>query len=29
VVSDLVLPHAEASLGEVRAMLGDGGLIPG
>jgi hypothetical protein len=29
VVSDLVLPHAEASLDEVRAMLGDGGLTPG
>jgi hypothetical protein len=29
VVSDLVLPNAEASLDDVRAMLGDGGLIPG
>jgi PspA-Associated protein len=29
VVSDLVLPHAEASLDDVRAMLGDEGLIPG
>jgi hypothetical protein len=29
VVSDLVLPHDGASLEEVRAMLGDEGLIPG
>jgi len=29
VVSDLVLPHADASLDDVRAMLGGEGLIPG
>lgn len=29
VVSDLVLPSADADLGEVRAMLRDDGLIPG
>ncbi len=29
VVSDLVLPHDGASLTEVRAILGDEGLIPG
>jgi hypothetical protein len=29
VVSDLVLPHDGASLEEVRAILGDEGLIPG
>jgi len=29
VVSDLVLPHDGASLSDVRAMLGDDGLIPG
>jgi len=29
VVSDLVLPHDGASLADVRAMLGDEGLIPG
>jgi hypothetical protein len=29
VVSDLVLPHDGASLSDVRAMLGDEGLIPG
>jgi hypothetical protein len=29
VVSELVLPHDGASLEEVRAMLGDEGLIPG
>jgi hypothetical protein len=27
--SDLVLPAADASLGEIRTMLGDDGLIPG
>ncbi|MFJ4618441.1 hypothetical protein [Streptomyces sp. NPDC088812] len=27
--SELILPAPEASLEEVRAMLGDGGLIPG
>jgi hypothetical protein len=29
VVSDLVLPAADAELTEVRALLGDEGLIPG
>jgi len=29
VASDLVLPHADADLGEVRDMLSDDGLIPG
>lgn len=27
--SDLLLPHGEASLDDVREMLGDEGLIPG
>ncbi|MFJ3978257.1 hypothetical protein [Streptomyces sp. NPDC090021] len=27
--SELILPAPDASLGEVRAMLSDGGLIPG
>jgi len=27
--SDLILPHAEASMDEVREMLADDGLIPG
>lgn len=27
--SDLILPPEDASIDEVRAMLGDGGLIPG
>jgi hypothetical protein len=29
VPSDLVLPSADASLAEVRELLGDEGLIPG
>lgn len=29
VPSDLVLPHADSHVDEVRAMLGDEGLIPG
>jgi len=29
VPSDLVLPHAEATLDEVRELLGEEGLIPG
>jgi hypothetical protein len=29
VVSDLVLPYADASIGEVRDLLTDEGLIPG
>lgn len=29
VVSELVLPAADAELAEVRALLGDDGLIPG
>lgn len=29
IVSDLVLPHDGASLSDVRAMLGEEGLIPG
>lgn len=29
VPSDLVLPAADSSLAQVRALLGDGGLIPG
>jgi len=29
VTSDLVLPDADTSLAEVRALLGDEGLIPG
>ena len=29
VPSDLLLPHAEATLDEVREMLGEEGLIPG